>query len=99
MRDTKTIMMEKATDLFAEKGVQATSIRDITEACGLTKGAFYNHYSSKEELLTKIIQFHIKSFEDEMTKLIGIVDAKYRLFKQIYLQFAYISKHQSFLSY
>ncbi|NGY70097.1 TetR/AcrR family transcriptional regulator [Bacillus megaterium] len=96
MRDTKTIMMEKATDLFAEKGVQATSIRDITEACGLTKGAFYNHYSSKEELLTKIIQFHIKSFEDEMTKLIGIVDAKYRLFKQIYLQFAYISKHQSF---
>jgi AcrR family transcriptional regulator len=41
--------------MFAESGFLATSIRDITKACGMTAAGFYSHFGSKEELLYTII--------------------------------------------
>ena len=31
-------------------GLNATSVQDITEAAGVTKGSFYNHFADKEDL-------------------------------------------------
>jgi len=45
-----------AIELFYAHGVVATSVRDITSACGLTPGALYNHFSSKEELLYVLVR-------------------------------------------
>lgn len=47
--------MAAAVDLFAERGFLATTIRDITGACGVTAAAFYNHFDSKEALLYAIV--------------------------------------------
>jgi len=47
---------EAAIDLFYSRGAAATTVRDITAACGLTPGALYNHFSSKEELLFVLIR-------------------------------------------
>ncbi|WP_214316958.1 TetR/AcrR family transcriptional regulator [Nonomuraea sediminis] len=44
-----------AVELFYEQGAQATTVREITKACGLTAGALYNHFTSKEELLFTVI--------------------------------------------
>jgi AcrR family transcriptional regulator len=44
-----------AVDLFANFGFLATTVRDITAACGLTSAAFYNHFESKEGLLYAVI--------------------------------------------
>jgi AcrR family transcriptional regulator len=40
--------------LFSGRGFRATSVRDIMAACGLTPGAFYNHYPSKDQVLYDI---------------------------------------------
>lgn len=45
-----------AIELFYRNGATATSVRDITSACGLTPGALYNHFSSKEQLLFVLIR-------------------------------------------
>ena len=45
-----------ALDLFYRQGALATSVRDITNACGLTPGALYNHFGSKNELLYVIVR-------------------------------------------
>lgn len=45
-----------ATDLFFEHGFEATSVRMIADACGITPGALYNHFSTKEALLFDIVQ-------------------------------------------
>ncbi|WP_375481015.1 TetR family transcriptional regulator [uncultured Jatrophihabitans sp.] len=37
--------------LFHQRGAGGTSIRDITGACGLTPGAFYKHFASKDDVL------------------------------------------------
>ena len=47
---------DAAIELFYSQGATATSVRDITSACGLTPGALYNHFSSKEQLLYVLIR-------------------------------------------
>ncbi|MEN5114936.1 TetR/AcrR family transcriptional regulator [Brevundimonas diminuta] len=47
---------ETAARLFFESGYEATSIRNIVDACGLTPPAFYNHFATKEALLRQIVE-------------------------------------------
>jgi AcrR family transcriptional regulator len=47
---------EAAIELFYSGGAMATSVREITGACGLTPGALYNHFSSKEDLLYVLVR-------------------------------------------
>jgi AcrR family transcriptional regulator len=47
---------DAALELFYRQGAPATTIREITTACGLTPGALYNHFSSKEQLLFVLIR-------------------------------------------
>lgn len=49
-------LLEAAAKLFYEQGYPQTTTREITNACGLTPGALYNHFSSKEEILWVIVE-------------------------------------------
>ena len=40
---------------FAERGYPVVTVRDIMKACGLTQGALYNHFKSKDEMVHAII--------------------------------------------
>ncbi len=51
----KQLIMEKASELFAEQGFKATSVQQITEHCGISKGAFYLSFDSKDQLILAII--------------------------------------------
>jgi len=65
-------MREKGKALFEKQGLKKTSVDELTEAVGISKGAFYLFYESKEELFldileqleqeiqTKILEFSIK---------------------------------------
>jgi AcrR family transcriptional regulator len=57
-----------ATTLFYERGALATSVRDITQACGLTPGSLYNHFSSKEELLHVLVRAIHLQHEEAMVE-------------------------------
>jgi AcrR family transcriptional regulator len=47
---TKESILKKSGILFNTKGYKATSISQITDATGLTKGAIYQHFTNKDEL-------------------------------------------------
>jgi TetR/AcrR family transcriptional regulator, transcriptional repressor for nem operon len=55
MNDTREYIIEKAFKLFLAKSYEAVSISDISNAIGLTKGALYHHFASKEELFKAVI--------------------------------------------
>ena len=55
----KQLIMDKALELFAENGIEATSVQQITERCGISKGAFYLSYKSKKELIFDLIEHFI----------------------------------------
>ena len=47
-------ILDAAAALFAEKGYQSTTLQDIIDATGLSKGAVYHHFRSKEEIARKV---------------------------------------------
>ena len=47
---------EAAIELFYAHGALATTVREITGACGLTQGALYNHFTSKDHLLYVLVR-------------------------------------------
>ncbi|MET9295521.1 TetR/AcrR family transcriptional regulator [Streptomyces sp. NPDC003077] len=47
-------LLDAATRLFAERGYDRTSVQEIVEAAGVTKGALYHYFGSKEDLLHEV---------------------------------------------
>lgn len=66
MRIVKTAEVRKqevlavAMRLFATQGYEETSINQIIEALGISKGAFYHHYSSKEDLVEALAAMYVE---------------------------------------
>ena len=54
--DTKERILETALTLFAQSGYLGTSMHDIAKELGITKGALYKHYASKQEILDSIVE-------------------------------------------
>lgn len=48
--NTRTRLMDAAAQMFAEEGIDASSVEAICERAGFTRGAFYSNFASKEEL-------------------------------------------------
>lgn len=57
----KAQILKVAESLFYEKGYDATSIDDILQALGLSKGGFYHHFESKQALLFTICEEKVGS--------------------------------------
>ncbi|WP_396658569.1 TetR family transcriptional regulator [Microbacterium sp.] len=48
---TRALLLEAASEVFAEVGLDAASVEAICERAGFTRGAFYSNFESKEELM------------------------------------------------
>jgi AcrR family transcriptional regulator len=68
--DTSSRILTKAMKIFLEKGYHGTSIDDITQAAGVTKGALYWHFKSKEDLLERIVEEFEKRFLDGLIQTV-----------------------------
>lgn len=56
-------LLDAALAVFAERGYRNTRIDDIAEAAGVTKGAVYHYFATKEELLLRAIEhYHDRAF-------------------------------------
>ncbi|MEU6284575.1 ScbR family autoregulator-binding transcription factor [Streptomyces sp. NPDC047028] len=55
---TRNLVLFKAAELFAEHGFKDTSMKDVAERAGMTKGAVYHHYPSKESLAVAVVEAH-----------------------------------------
>ncbi|MCW2495390.1 TetR/AcrR family transcriptional regulator [Jatrophihabitans sp.] len=54
MATARERVLEAAVELFAAQGYSATSVSQVIERAGLTKGGFYHHFASKDQLLYEI---------------------------------------------
>ncbi len=56
MKDRKQVVIEATLQLFTEKGYQHTSVQDILDKANISKGTFYNYFSSKNECLSAVLE-------------------------------------------
>jgi len=55
---TRERLIEAAARVFAEKGFAATSLDEVADAAGLTKGAVYSNFENKEDLVAAVLKAH-----------------------------------------
>ena len=64
-RTTRRRLLKAARELFAEKGIDLTTIDDITQRADVAKGTFYYHYTDKNEVISELI----RQVMDELIRL------------------------------
>lgn len=75
----KDKIISAGTELFGEKGFSETSIQDIVNIIGVTKGTFYYYFNSKEELLRQI---HLSFIEDLLVQQKSVLEDDTKTFKE-----------------
>lgn len=89
--------MEKALELFAEQGFEATSVQQITDHCGISKGAFYLSFKSKDELILALIDYFMIQFTSNVDYLVtSTKNDEELLYKFYYFIFDSFNKHSDF---
>src|SRR5947209_17032923 len=66
---TKQLILDTAQRLFEQQGYDATSLRQIAEAVGMTKAAVYYHYPAKEHLLLELTRPLLDAMSDMVARL------------------------------
>ena len=67
--DTRHRIESAAVRLFVEKGVTETTVRDIAQAVGISEGALYRHFVSKEQLVWLLFERHYVEFAGRLLAL------------------------------
>ena len=65
----KERIVSEAIRLFCEKGYEATSVREIVEAVGVTKPVLYYYFKNKDELFRHIIENALAPFEEAQNEI------------------------------
>lgn len=77
-------LLNSAFELFAHKGFDSVTIDDITQCAGLTRGSFYNHFSSKQALYSEamlhaaqhsLFKQHIENSPSDTNTLISLIES------------------------
>ncbi len=63
---TRNMIIEKSAVLFNQKGYSGTSMKDIMEATGLSKGGLYGNFSSKEEVAVAAFEKAVETVDDQV---------------------------------
>jgi TetR/AcrR family transcriptional repressor of nem operon len=91
--DARTGLLNAALNLVREKGYSATTVDDLCAAAGVTKGAFFHHFKSKEDLgaaaanhwstvtgeLFSAAPYH--RLADPLDRVLGYIDFRKQLLK------------------
>jgi AcrR family transcriptional regulator len=69
--DTRISLLRSAARLFSERGMEGTSVEEISADAGYTKGAFYANFKSKEELFLTMLDEHFAAEIERMDRALA----------------------------
>jgi TetR/AcrR family transcriptional repressor of nem operon len=84
--DSKEKLLATARAMFLERGYPATSLGDLVAGVGVTKGSFFHHFQSKEELALEVLLLEFEqtagvlstgpfsTASDPMERVLGFID-------------------------
>jgi len=92
----RQIIMKKALESFAEKGIIDTSVQEIAKRAGISKGAFYLSFKSKDELINEIIDQFMMEFISDSDRMVNEVENDELLRRFLRSGYKFRDKHRAF---
>jgi len=68
---TRSLLLDAAEEVFAEKGFAPATLDDIAHAAGYTKGAIYKHFATKEELFLAVSDRYWRRYFDNFAEVMS----------------------------
>jgi AcrR family transcriptional regulator len=68
---TRSLLLDAAEEVFAEKGFTPASLDDIARAAGYTKGAIYKHFATKEDLFLAVSDRYWRRYFDNFAEVMS----------------------------
>ncbi|RBW68770.1 TetR/AcrR family transcriptional regulator [Bacillus taeanensis] len=98
MNEKKKAIVETAINLFAQKGFSSTSVQEIASEAGISKGAFYLHFKSKDALLLAILNYYSETIREKVSAIDNKPLApKEKFTQQLTVLIETLVKHKEFL--
>jgi AcrR family transcriptional regulator len=69
--DRRERILASAAELFARKGVSATTVREIADEVGILSGSLYHHFESKEAIVDEIISSYLEDLRSRYQKVLA----------------------------
>ncbi|MES2064673.1 MAG: TetR/AcrR family transcriptional regulator [Bacteroidota bacterium] len=88
---TKAFIIESTAEIFNKKGFAGTSLSDLTQATGLTKGSIYGNFENKEEVALAVFDYNYTRLAKNTRELIEKADTfhdKLMVYARIYKNMA-----------
>ncbi|MDQ7903715.1 TetR/AcrR family transcriptional regulator [Phytohabitans sp. ZYX-F-186] len=61
--DRRQFILDTAAELFAGKGIAATTVREIAERVGMLSGSLYHHFASKDAIVNEIVSSYLTDLQ------------------------------------
>jgi AcrR family transcriptional regulator len=71
LEHTRSLLLDAAEDVFAEKGFTPATLDDIASAAGYTKGAIYKHFATKEDLFLAVSDRYWRRYFDNFAEVMA----------------------------
>jgi AcrR family transcriptional regulator len=71
LEHTRSLLLDAAEEVFAEKGFAPATLDDIAHAAGYTKGAIYKHFATKEELFLAVSDRYWRRYFDNFAEVMS----------------------------
>ncbi len=96
--DKERHILITAMKLFSSKNYNRTSMQEIADSCGISKGSLYVYFKSKEDLLLNILKYYFQYIEDQirMVEQDESLSPKEKFSKEIEIKLGHYIENQEF---
>ncbi|MCC7572908.1 MAG: TetR/AcrR family transcriptional regulator [Candidatus Methanofastidiosum sp.] len=70
--EAKNRIVKESVKFFSEKGYHKTKMAEIAEGLGVSKGAIYQYFNSKEELFLEVIKYYVEYTQKELVSFLDL---------------------------
>jgi len=78
-------LLELAATMFAERGLRATTVRDIADSAGILSGSLYHHFASKEEMVDEVLRGFLDWLFDRYQRIVDTEPNPLERFKGLFM--------------
>jgi AcrR family transcriptional regulator len=82
-------LLNAAFELAATKGMKDVTVNNVSELAAVTKGAFFNHFDSKETLVTELMQMLLTRLDKQFDRLMAEEENSDGCFTRAYIRAAF----------